>query len=56
MGHLRNFEDDKNLPCYRRIQLAEVDDALKKTRNGKAVVPDNISFEAWKYLRKEGIM
>ena len=39
----------------RNISEEEVRDAIRKMKNNKAVGPDNIPIEAWKYLNREGI-
>ena len=49
-------EEDQNFSFYRRIQEAEVKEALKKMDNGKALGPDNIPIEVWKGLGRKGII
>ena len=39
----------------REIMAVEVVEALKKMKKGKAVGPDNIPAEAWKYLGQTGV-
>ena len=49
-------EGDLNLSFYRRIQIGEVKEALKKMENGKTVGPDSIPIEVWKCLDEEGML
>jgi hypothetical protein len=44
-----------NCDFIHRIQRYEVQEALKRMRLKKAVGPDGIPIEAWKFLRKIGV-
>jgi hypothetical protein len=41
---------DTNRRFVRRIQESEVKEALKKMKTGKALGPDDIPIEVWRYL------
>ena len=55
LGHLEQFEQNKNFKYYRKIRPIEVENALKFMKNNKAVGPDDIPIEAWKCLGKVAI-
>ena len=40
--------DDTNRRFVRRIQEAEIGEALKRMKGGKAMGPDGIPIEAWR--------
>ena len=42
--------DDTNRRFVRRIQESEVREALKRMKGGKAMGPDGIPIEVWRYL------
>ena len=42
--------DDTNRRFVRRIQEYEVREALKRMKGGKAIGPDGIPIEVWRYL------
>ena len=50
------MEENKNYEYYRKIQEYEVENALNKMKNGKAVGPDEIPIEVWKCLGRKGIL
>jgi hypothetical protein len=40
----------------RRIQEAEIGEALKRMKGGKAIGPDGIPIEVWRYLDARAIV
>jgi Reverse transcriptase (RNA-dependent DNA polymerase) len=48
-------EDELNRYYYRRIRHEEVNEALKRMGNGKAIGPDGIPIEVWKCVGEQGI-
>ena len=53
----RRFQEDglPNMAVTRKVERAEVKNALSKMKNGKAAGPDEIPAEAWKALGDEGV-
>ncbi len=56
LGELEQSEKHKNFTYYRKTQLKEVETAMQKMKNGKAVGPDDIPIEVWRCLGKMRIM
>ena len=56
MGDLINREKDQNFSFYQQTQEAEVNEALKKMDNGKAMGLDNMSIKVLKCLGRNGIV
>jgi hypothetical protein len=48
--------DDTNRSFVRRIQEAEIGEALKRMKGGKAMGPDGIPIEVWRYLGAKAIV
>ena len=57
-------EENERIPTELRESIAgpieeitrgEVEEALKKMKNGKATGPDEIPAEIWKYLGQDGV-
>lgn len=48
--------DDMSRRFVRKIQKSEVKEALKRMKVGKAVGPDNIPIEVWRYLGEVGLV
>jgi hypothetical protein len=48
--------DDTNRRFVRRIQEAEIEEALKRMKRGKAMGPDGIPIEVWRYLGARAIV
>jgi hypothetical protein len=48
--------DDTNRRFVRRIQEAEIGEALKRMKGGKAMGPDGIPIEVWRYLGARAIV
>jgi hypothetical protein len=48
--------DDTNRRVVRRIQEAEIGEALKRMKRGKAMGPDGIPIEVWRYLGARAIV
>ena len=53
---LDNFFDDTNRRFVRRIQEAEIGEALKRVKGGKAMGPDGISIKVWRCLGDRAIV
>jgi hypothetical protein len=48
--------NDINRRFVRRIQEAEIGEALKRMKGGKAMGPDGIPIEVWRYLGVRAIV
>jgi hypothetical protein len=48
--------DDINIRFVRRIQETEIGEALKRMKGGKAMSPDGIPIEVWRYLGVRAIV
>jgi hypothetical protein len=48
--------DDTNRRFVRRIQVAEIEEALKRMKIGKAMGPDGIPIEVWRCLGARAIV
>jgi hypothetical protein len=48
--------DDINRRFVRKIQEAEIGEALKRMKGGKAMGPDGIPIEVWRYLGERAIV
>ena len=48
--------DDTNRCFVRRFQEAEIGEALKRMKGGKAMVPDGIPIEVWRCLGDRAIV
>ena len=48
--------DDTNRRFVRRIQETEVKEALKRMKGGKAMSPDDVPIEVWRYLENMAIV
>jgi hypothetical protein len=48
--------DDTNKRFVRRIKEAEIEEALKRMKRGKAMRPDGIPIEAWRCLGARAIV
>jgi hypothetical protein len=48
--------DDTNRRFVRRIQEAEIGEALKRMKGGKAMGPDGIPIEVWRCLGKRAVV
>ncbi|KAJ7971686.1 Retrovirus-related Pol polyprotein LINE-1 [Quillaja saponaria] len=54
-GDLDDICDDTNRRFVRRIRAQEVKEVMHKMKNGKALGPDDIPIEVWRYLGDIGV-